>query len=654
MGQHNKNILVHLHLYYHEQIDYMLSKLKNINNCNWDLYVTICQDNSISKKKILNFKPDAKIIIVENKGYDVWPFISIIKSVNLSNYDYIVKIHTKNYQKKPNALGKKGFWWRNELIDSLLKSKTRYKNNIKILEDNSIGMICSALMYRTVSGNKKIPEESFLLNKELLRLNFTTQKRDFCAGTMFIAKADIFKFLQTSQINANDFSTSESTSSVGTLAHVYERILCIAVSEYGYKIYPKVNKIEILKLLMSPTLKTPQFSFLKDLIFSYSIEKINNKNYNVLTILGYKFLISQNLNFENFCHKTAIPICLASDNNYMPYTYVTINSILSNKNKGTKYKFILLHPDDIEIHHKQNLNKLISKSLCEVEYINMKENFKEIKIQLSHISLATFYRLLLPNLLKNYDKCIWLDGDLIVLDDLEELYNTDINNYYLAGVKAPYIVVDNNYHKQLNIPSMDYYINAGVALWNLKLLRKEDFVNKFMRLLPNNYLMQDQDIMNVACYSKIKILPLKYNFMTKTLDLKQELIKYNVFSKQDFKKGVQNAKIIHYASPQKPWNSDCRYNKIWWKYAQNTPYYFKMKQDFNSKNHLSFFQKIFAIKNASPNKIIIILGLKIKIKSEKLLQKENINRLKTEFNSLRQEVENLKKEIEMIGGKNES
>ena len=56
-------ILVHLHLYYHNQVDFMIKKLKNINNCDWDLYVTVCEDNPVSIRKILGFKKDAKIII---------------------------------------------------------------------------------------------------------------------------------------------------------------------------------------------------------------------------------------------------------------------------------------------------------------------------------------------------------------------------------------------------------------------------------------------------------------------------------------------------------------------------------------------------------------------------------------------------------------
>ena len=51
MKKINKKLLVHLHLYYLEQVDFMLKKLRNITGCDWDLYVTLCNsDNNVINK----------------------------------------------------------------------------------------------------------------------------------------------------------------------------------------------------------------------------------------------------------------------------------------------------------------------------------------------------------------------------------------------------------------------------------------------------------------------------------------------------------------------------------------------------------------------------------------------------------------------------
>ena len=117
-------ILVHFHLYYHNQIDFWIDKFSNINHCDWDLFVTYVDENKESKNKILKIKPDTKFIKVKNAGYDILPFLKIIENVNLGEYDYILKMHTKNYRAKP-YIGI-GYDWRNLLVSAILDSAKRF------------------------------------------------------------------------------------------------------------------------------------------------------------------------------------------------------------------------------------------------------------------------------------------------------------------------------------------------------------------------------------------------------------------------------------------------------------------------------------------------------------------------------------------------
>ena len=88
-------LLVHLHLYYQDQTDYFLDRLSNIT-VPFTLIVTMTDENAEIRKKILVKFPDARIITVENSGYDVYPFFQAMKLFDLSSFDYILKIHTKN------------------------------------------------------------------------------------------------------------------------------------------------------------------------------------------------------------------------------------------------------------------------------------------------------------------------------------------------------------------------------------------------------------------------------------------------------------------------------------------------------------------------------------------------------------------------------
>ena len=89
-------LLVHLHIYYHDQTEYFVGKLANINGCDWDLYVTMNNLNPVTMSLVRAVKPDAHFVETDNIGYDIWPFISIIKSVNLADYDLVMKLHTKS------------------------------------------------------------------------------------------------------------------------------------------------------------------------------------------------------------------------------------------------------------------------------------------------------------------------------------------------------------------------------------------------------------------------------------------------------------------------------------------------------------------------------------------------------------------------------
>lgn len=242
-----KKILVHIHLFYVDQADFFIERLKNITE-DFDLFITYVEESIEFKEKFKTFKSDVKLIKVENRGYDVLPFINVIKSVNLDDYDYVLKLHTKNKRTKIKLHGFKctGYWWRNQLVNCIIGSKRRFKNVMKTFKDPKIGLICSRIFYWNTENIW--PEDTYLLEQELNLLKFKTKSRSYCAGTMFIAKADIFKFLQNRQFKQEEFPSKCETNSGSTLAHVYERVLCIASNECGYQTHTINNPVEFFKL----------------------------------------------------------------------------------------------------------------------------------------------------------------------------------------------------------------------------------------------------------------------------------------------------------------------------------------------------------------------------------------------------------------------
>lgn len=594
-------ILIHLHLYYEEQLAYFLGKLANITDCNYDLYVTSPKITNKAIKEILKFSPTAKIIKTHNIGYDVWPFIQLIKNIDLNQYDFIMKLHTKAFQTKPNRLGKTGMWWRNELVDTLLADKKQFIKNIYILkQQDDIGMICSSLMLREVSGNKDIPEESFLLNKELCKLKFITKSLYYCAGTMFIAKTDIFKFLKSLPISEKDFTGKMSTHGSGTLAHVYERILGIATFEKGYKIYPQ-------------------------------------KHFNI--------------------QKEIIPIVYASDNNYMLPTIVSICSLIENKDIDTIYEITILHTSTINKRYIKNIKNIVNKAHCFVNFINMKDLFKNASSQIEHISVVTYYRLLLPSLLKKYNKCIWLDGDTIICKDLSELYNISLEKYFLAGVLAPYSAKDPEYCKTLGIAHMKQYVNAGVILWNLKEMRENGLEDKFLKLVTTDFKMMDQDILNKVCFDKIKLLPLRYNVMNKLYQIEEKelSLKKQLYTNLEYEEAFSSPVIIHFCDKIKPWNSSKGvFFDIWDEYKKtseiNNDNFIEKIKKYCSKLYLNKSQpsRLFSINKYGNKKVYRVLGLKFafnNFKKDVLDNQEKILKMLSDIQTRQKKIESEIKEL---------
>ena len=160
--------------------------------------------------------------------------------------------------------------------------------------------------------------------------------------------------------------------------------------------------------------------------------------------------------------------------------------------------------------HSLGSNKIINylavEKDCNVTFVDMKDCFKDLVMTHDFISYPTYFRLLVCDLLPDYDKCIYLDIDTIVLEDLSLFYAQDIEDFYLAGVRAAgyqFNAVHNI--RRLGLPDVSDYINAGVLLMNLKKLRQDTMSKKFLDLIKEKYHDQDQDILNVACYGKIKV-----------------------------------------------------------------------------------------------------------------------------------------------------
>lgn len=296
-----------------------------------------------------------------------------------------------------------------------------------------------------------------------------------------------------------------------------------------------------------------------------------------------------------------INICFSCDNNYAKHLCCTIKSLVESNDE---YFNIIILDGGINTKTQQYI-KLLAGEKSTIEFIKLdNEKFKNCPLtqETFHInSLSTYYRFLLASIC-NWDKILYLDCDIIINKSIKEFYNTNIDDYYFAGVED-ILSVENCERLGLN-----KYCNAGVMLINLALWRKDNIETKLFDWCINNkekIKWQDQDVLNVVLQEKIKYVDDIYNAQVAEGEFAR--IKY-------FNSIADKAAIIHYVTCFKPWLfSDFKINRYYLKHLFSLKGQFLWKlQYFNIKNIFKWLgrkrKQILRLKFSPKEKYIIIFG----------------------------------------------
>ena len=230
-----KPILVHCHIFYPELWAELKSRLLNIRPYAFDLFVTMVEDHKEIVADILKNFPEARIEIVANRGYDVAPFVHILRSVCLDDYSLVVKVHTKRDMPTGSLLGTVnvgGNRWRQYAL-SFLKTPQVFDKCVKAFDCNSkLGMVANAhLILKKDTNAESADKAADMLND----LEITkTSRTSFVAGTMFMVRASIMAPLQSLKADMADIP-DDRHQQMG-VAHAMERLFGGLVWAQGYEI----------------------------------------------------------------------------------------------------------------------------------------------------------------------------------------------------------------------------------------------------------------------------------------------------------------------------------------------------------------------------------------------------------------------------------
>lgn len=266
--------------------------------------------------------------------------------------------------------------------------------------------------------------------------------------------------------------------------------------------------------------------------------------------------------------KEIIPIFFSCDDNYIPFLCVTMKSIIDNSNEQKNYEMYVLHTTISK--SNQRLVKQYEKENIKIEFVNLENKVKSISKELDNVrdyyTQAIFYRLFIASLFPQFHKAIYLDCDIVVLNDIAKFYEINLEGNILGAIVDD--VVANNedfkiYTKETIGVESQKYFNSGVLIIDLDKYREHKIEEKFVQITKEyNFpsIAPDQDFLNFACFDNVKYLDKSWNRMP-------------------IKDGYQGElNLIHYNMFMKPWHYDIIYENYFWDYAKKTEFYSLLKE----------------------------------------------------------------------------
>jgi len=251
-----------------------------------------------------------------------------------------------------------------------------------------------------------------------------------------------------------------------------------------------------------------------------------------------------------------VQIVLCMDENYAPMACVTLTSLLLNRTSNGTIEIHLCH------------NGISDRSLgyfrqLEVTY-NCKVNFYFVSLDKVdhlrahlHISNVMYFRLLLPEILKDKERILYLDCDLIVETDLTELWNIDLNGTAVAGWD------EGNIDHLERLSLTDFYINSGVLIMDLDSWRVDGLGSLCLDWIQHHKdlaQLPDQDAINVVLTGRKTSIHERFNLNPVWRHENDLLERYP-------------QRILHFGGPIKPWDECYDFNlaEIYRRYVSVSP-----------------------------------------------------------------------------------
>ena len=271
-----------------------------------------------------------------------------------------------------------------------------------------------------------------------------------------------------------------------------------------------------------------------------------------------------------------IPVVFAFDDNYALPASIAIQSLLDSKKPTTEYEIIVLHggllPETIK-----NMEKICPIRWIKVDTATLKN------VPQGWSGLETYYRLLIADLLPEYDKVIWSDVDVLFKGDLADIYSQNLEGADWGGIIAERQDEKEGVHPHYPENKKPYVYMPGFMVIDTKLWRQKKMWDRFMEIIKmygEKLKFFDLDILNLAA-DKIYPVPFEYCVLENIYDDMENAPEYpwleRAQGKEALIKAQKNPIIIHYAGRNpKVWKrKKDEIPAYYWSYIEKSPFYDK-------------------------------------------------------------------------------
>lgn len=274
----------------------------------------------------------------------------------------------------------------------------------------------------------------------------------------------------------------------------------------------------------------------------------------------------------------SINISYACNEAYMEQTTVSLLSLYMNC--STPNKIIIYFIDmGVEEQSKEDLIALVEKYQSKIVFVPFEDIAYDLKVSEKRgRHIKSVYAKLFFGRIAGIDKIIYLDSDIVVVDDITKLWRIDLNNYVCAGVETIHSIEDN---ASIGYSKDDRAINDGMVVMNLKKWRDGNYLEKcleYIKKYKGEPPVLSEGTINAVCKGEIKILHPRYNLMSAIIDLKSkkimELTERRYYSQRVVDEAIANPCLIHFLCGyyNRPWCKECNHpmKNIYLKYRNMT------------------------------------------------------------------------------------